>query len=385
MYNFYEIHINTIANTYIGKLKESKFLSNVRKFNNSLEQSLFSNKIEESFYHYFIETIHKYIPLFEKYFKLRNKSLGYKMHLYDLFVDLTEKESRKISYEEAQSILIEALKPLGQTYVDDLKKSFKEGWIDVLPNKYKRSGAYQWGTYEVHPYVSLNYTNDYESTSTLAHELGHAMHSFYTNKSQDYIYASYPIFLAEIASIVNEVLINDYFYQKAQTDEEKIIYLQKFLDDVRSTVFRQTMFAEFEQIMHKKIHDNELITAQILNETYYDLNKLYFGKSVNIDDAIKFEWARIPHFYTPFYVYQYATGFIVALSIVSDILNNNENVKERYLEFLKSGCSDYPLEILKNVGIDITDPLVVKKAFDLVELKIKELEELLKKKEMKDE
>lgn len=379
MYNFFEKHINTISELYLGQIKEGFFYSRVRGFSNPLEQSLFSDKIDASFYKDFIDEIHGYLPLLSKYFRLRNKMLGYKNHMYDIYVDLGNETETEIPYEEGKNHILEALKPLGETYCQDLSKSFTNGWIDIYPNEYKRSGAYQWGSYKVHPYVSINYENNADSVSTLAHELGHAMHSYYSDQSQDFISAGYPIFLAEIASTVNEVLMDDYFYKNAKTDNEKIIYLQSFLDKVRTTIFRQTMFAEFEMLIHDKYSKDESITSKELCDTYLELNKLYYGKNVVSDEEIKYEWARIPHFYTPFYVYKYATGLIAALSIASDILNGDKKSTEMYLEFLKSGGSNYPLEILKKANVDIEDARVIRKAFKLFEEKLNLLEELVGK------
>lgn len=379
MYAFYAKNINTISSLYLGNIKENFFSSKVRKYKSPLEQSLYQDNISVDFYNGFIENIHKYIPLLQKYMKIRNKSLGIKSHMYDVYADLAKSSSQKITYEQGIEHLKQALKPLGDEYLKDLEQAFKLGWIDVYHNKYKKSGAYEWGSYQNHPYVSTNYENDVHSVSTLAHELGHAMHTFYANNNQEYIYANYPIFLAEIASTVNEVLIDDYFYKKANTDEEKIYFLQNFLDKVRTTIFRQAMFAEFETIMHDKYAKGIAITSSELCDTYYDLNKLYFGKNIVIDEEIKYEWARIPHFYNSFYVYKYATGLIAALSIASDILAGREGAKERYLEFLRAGASDYPLNILKNAGVDLSDPVTIKKAFVLFEDKLKLLEELVNK------
>ena len=385
MYDFFKNHINTISAAYLGCIKEDFFSSNVRGFASPLEQSLYNDKISGDFYKNFIEEIHDYLPLMYKYMNLRNKALGYKSHMYDIYVDLEKVDNNDISYEEGIKYVNGALKPLGESYLKDLNKSFTEGWVDAMPNKFKRSGAYQWGSFGVHPYVSLNYESNPDSVSTMAHELGHAMHSYYSNEHQNYTYANYPIFLAEIASTVNEVLVDDYFYKNAKNDEEKIVYLQNFLDKVRTTIFRQTMFAEFEMIMHEKHSKGEALTSKEFCETYYDLNKLYFGKNVVVDEEIKYEWARIPHFYTPFYVYKYATGLVSALSIAYDILNNEPNAKENYLEFLKSGGSLYPLDTLKKANVDITDPAVIKKAFSLFKNKLDELETLIKKKDSKDE
>ena len=383
MYNYFEKHINTLSTLYLGCIKENKFISSIRNYSSSLEQSLYSDCLDEEFYNNFIAEIHKYLDLNYKYMNLRNKALGYKSHMYDVYVDLVKKDNKKISYEEAVKHVKNALIPLGDKYLKDLEHAFSDKWIDAMPNKYKRSGAYQWGAYGTNPYVSLNFVGNIDDVSTMAHELGHAMHTYYSNSNQTSTYANYPIFLAEIASTVNEVLVDEYFYKNAKTDDEKIIYLQNFLDKVRTTIFRQTMFAEFESIMHKKYSENEVITKELLCNTYYDLNKLYFGKNVVIDKEIQYEWARIPHFYTPFYVYKYATGLISALSIVSDILNGEDI--NNYLEFLKSGSSDYPLNILKKANVDIKSSKTINKAFKLFEDKLQLLEELIEKKEKNHE
>ena len=385
MYKFFGGLINTLAATYKGVIKEDFFSCRVRKFNNPLEQSLYSDNINTSIYEKLIEEVHHFLPLMYRYFKVRNKYLGIKSHLYDIYTDLGELPAAKIPYDEGVKHVIAALSPLGEEYIKELKQAFTDGWVDVYNNEHKRSGAYQWGVYKIHPYVSLNYEDNYDSVSTLAHELGHAMHSYYSDKSNDYHMAQYPIFLAEIASTVNEVLIDDYFYNKATSDEERIVYLSNFLDKVRATIYRQTMFAEFESIVHDEYQKNTPITAKYLCDTYYDLNKLYFGKNVVIDENIKYEWARIPHFYTPFYVYKYATGLIVALIIASDILSNVPGAKEKYLKFLKSGASDYPLNILAEVGIDISDSVTIRKAFKLIEDKLEQLESLINKDVLKDE
>lgn len=380
MYAFFAKFINTISELYKGKIKENFFISNAKGFNSPLEKSLYSDNINVDVYDNFINEIHHYLPLMYRYIKVRNKALGIKSHMYDIYVDLGKNSNSELKYDDGIKIVKDALKPLGDKYIEDLNHAFTDGWIDVYPNKYKRSGAYQWGCYGVHPYVSLNYENNNDSVSTLAHELGHAMHTFYSNESQSYNDANYPIFLAEIASTVNEVLVDDYFYKNAKSDEEKILYLSSFLDKVRTTIFRQTMFAEFEKIIHEKYQENVPITVNLLCDTYYDLNKLYFGKNIVVDDAIKYEWARIPHFYTSFYVYKYATGLIAALSIASDIINNENDMKSKYMEFLKSGASDYPLNILRKTGVDITDKKTIKKAFTMFEEKLKLLEELVDKK-----
>ena len=379
MYAFFGKFINTISACYIGSIKENTFNGKIRGYNSYLETCLYADDINVDFYKEFIDDIHRYIPLLQRYMKVRNKYLGYKSHLYDVYVDLGF-ENANIPYENGKKYVLDALKPLGKQYVDDLALSFKNGWIDVYPNLYKRSGAFETNVYKLHPYVSLNYENNYDSVSTLAHELGHAMHSFYSDKNNDYNYADYPIFLAEIASTVNEALIDDYFYKQTKNDEEKIYYLSSFLDKVRTTVFRQVMFAEFETKAYEMYENNETLTTDVLCNIYYELNKTYFGKSIIVDEEIKYEWARIPHFYTPFYVYKYATGLITALAIAGAILNGDQKMQENYLKFLAAGGSDYPLETLKKCNIDLSDKKFIKNAFNLFKEKLEELESLVDKK-----
>ena len=381
MYEYFKSFKNTISAAYIGQIKEDFFLSKVRKYNNPLEKSLYNDDISIDVYNNLIASIHKSLPSMYRYMDLRKRVLGLdQMHMYDIYVDIIDDEVKNIPFDEGKKLVFGALKPLGSQYIEDLNKAFDERWIDKYPNIGKKSGAYSWGSYGTYPYLLLNYDNTTDSVSTMAHELGHSMHSYYSNKCQNSFNCNYPIFLAEIASTVNEVLVDDYFYKNAKNDEEKILYLSSFLDKVRTTIFRQTMFAEFEKIIHEKYQENVPITVNLLCDTYYDLNKLYFGKNIVVDDAIKYEWARIPHFYTSFYVYKYATGLIAALSIASDIINNENDMKSKYMEFLKSGASDYPLNILRKTGVDITDKKTIKKAFTMFEEKLKLLEELVDKK-----
>lgn len=377
MYSYYKSLKNTLAAAYVGKIKESSFVTKVKKFPSNLERSLFDDNIDISVYKNLIETIHKNLNLMYDYMDLRKKCLGLEeLHMYDIYVDLTEAPTDKIDFDEGKKIVFEALKPLGEKYLNDLNKAFQEHWIDIYPSSGKKSGAYSWGCYDSYPYVLLNYNDTVDAVSTMGHELGHSMHSYYS-KSQNYVDSSYPIFLAEIASTVNEVLINDYLYKKAKTKEEKMYYLVDFLDTVRTTIFRQTMFAEFEYIVHKKEQDGIPLTEKELSTTYYNLNKLYYGDNVVSDDYIRYEWSRIPHFYTPFYVYKYATGLSSALSIASRILSCKDDTRDKYLEFLKSGGSDYPLEILKKVGVDMTSTKPIEEAMDMFNKKLNELKELL--------
>ena len=379
-YKFYVQHKDTIAELYKGQLKEDIFTAKVRKFNSPLEMSLYSDAISVDVYKNLIKTIHNNLKPIYDYMDLRKDFLKLdELHMYDIYVDLASSEEKKFTFEEAKKAVLDAVAPLGEQYVSDLTKAFENRWIDRYPNDGKRSGAYQWGSYGVDPYVSLNFEGNEDSVSTLAHELGHAMHSYYSDKTQEHLYAQYPIFLAEIASTVNEVLLNEYFIKNAKDDEEKLLYITSFLDKFRATVYRQVMFGEFEMIMHDKEQEGEVITTDVLANTYYDLNKLYYGDKVVSDELIKYEWSRIPHFYTPFYVYKYATGFCAALAIASDILNGVKGAQENYLEFLRSGSSDYPLNILKKCGVDMTMSEPIEKGIKMFEEKIAMAKEIIKK------
>ena len=378
MYNYYKGLKNTIAASLKGNIKENFFESDVHKFNSPIEESLYSDNISIDVYNSLIESVHNGLPKMYEYMDLRKKVLGLdSMHMYDIYVDIIDSIDINIPFEEGKKILFEALKPLGDKYINDLEKPFLEHWIDIYPSKGKKSGAYSRGCYDSYPYLLLNYNDTIDSVSTMAHELGHSMHSYYSNNTQSFINHNYPIFLAEIASTVNEVILNDYLVKNAKSKEEKIIYLTEFLDKVRTTIYRQTMFAEFEKIMHEKYSNGEALNADNFSNTYYELNKLYYGDNVVSDDDIRYEWARIPHFYTSFYVYKYATGLSSAIAIASEILNGNEKARDAYLELLKSGGSDYPLELLKKAGVDMTTPEPVNKAINMFSEKLEQLKELI--------
>jgi oligoendopeptidase F len=377
MYGYFASLKNTFAASLKGNIKEDFFSSKVRKYNSPLEESLFADNIDISVYDKLIQTVHKHLPEMYEYMKVKKEILKLdEMHMYDIYVDLVDTETSKIPLEEGKKIIFEALKPLGEQYINDLKKAFSEKWIDIYPNIGKKSGAYSWGCYDSYPYLLMNYTDNVDSVSTMAHELGHSMHSYYSNKKQDYANHNYPIFLAEIASTTNEILLNEYCYRNALTKEEKVLYLTELLEKIRTTIYRQTMFAEFEKIMHDKEEQGISLTEEEFSNTYYELNKLYYGDNVVSDEEIRYEWARIPHFYTSFYVYKYATGLSCAIKIATDILNNKPRALENYLDFLSSGGSDYPLNILKKTGIDITTGEAIEDALKVFDQKIKELKNL---------
>ena len=378
MYEYFKGLKNTISACLKGNIKENFFISKVKKFNSPLEMSLYSDNIDISVYKNLIDVVHDNLDIMYDYMDLRKKYLKKdEMHMWDIYMDLVHLDNDDIPFEKGKEIVFNALKPLGDDYIKNLNKAFKERWIDIYPNKGKKSGAYSWGSYDTVPYLLLNYNNTPDSVVTMAHELGHSMHSYYSDKNQNYFNSQYPIFLAEIASTVNEVLLNDYMYKNAKTKKEKIFYLTEFLDKVRTTIYRQTMFAEFEMIMHQKEEKAVPLTEEEFSNTYYELNKLYYGNSVISDDYIRYEWARIPHFYSSFYVYKYATGLCSAIAIAKDILSGDEKAKDNYLKFLSSGCSDYPLNILKSVGVDMTQKSSIEKSLDFAKDKLEELKKLI--------
>ena len=377
MYAYWKSITNTVAATLKGQIKENIFLSKIHNYNSPLEASLYADHIEKKVYTNLIDTVHKNLDKMYDYMEVRKDLLNVEeLHMYDLYVDLVKEKTEDISFETGKQMIFEVLKPLGQAYLKDLEKAFQERWIDIYPNKGKKSGAYSWGSYGTKPYLLLNYDGTMDSVSTMAHELGHSMHSYYSCKTQPYVYSAYPIFLAEIASTVNEVLLNEYLYQNAKTTHEKMMYLTDFLDKVRTTIYRQTMFAEFELLIHEKEEQGIPLTSEEFSNTYYHLNQIYYGNGVVVDDAIRYEWEKIPHFYTSFYTYKYATGMSAAIAIVTDILNGKEGIQDAYLAFLASGGKDYPLELLKKVGIDMTTPEPIEKALDLFDKKLKELKQL---------
>ena len=352
LYNTYAKNINTVASTLIGHIKAEKFLATVRKYDSTINSALYVDNIPVSIYDKLIKVINDNLNLLQKYLRIRKQKLNLnELHMYDLYVPIVENNKEYIKFEEAKEIVFEALKPLGDEYINYLKNELNGGLIDVFENEGKTSGAYSWGTYLTKPYVLLNYQGNINDVFTLAHELGHSMHSFYTNKTQSYVYSHYKIFVAEVASTVNELLLMKYLLKTTKDKKRRAYILNHYLEQFRGTVFRQVMFAEFEKIIHEKMWNDTPLTAEILNDIYKKLNDKYFGKEVFVDDEIKMEWARIPHFYSSFYVYKYATGFCAACALSNQIL---EEGSKRYLEFLSSGSSDYPIELLKKAGVDLS-------------------------------
>lgn len=371
LYKSYNDFRNTLAATYINSLKKDSFYANVRKYSSSRQMYLEGNAIPESVYDRLIETVNNNIGLLHRYISVRKKVMKLEeLHLYDVYVPMADTFNKNISYEEAEEIVTEGLRPMGDEYINLLKKGFDNRWIDVYENEGKKSGAYSWSVYGTHPYVLLNYQPNLNSVFTIAHEMGHALHSYYSNNNQIYSNAGYKIFVAEVASTCNEVLLINHLIKNADSKKEKAYLINHFLEQFRTTLFRQTMFAEFENIVHSMVDNGEPVNCEILCKKYYDLNKKYFGDDIVIDKEIEMEWARIPHFYTAFYVYQYATGFSAAVALAKKILDEGDSAVEDYKKFLKAGCSDYPIEILKWAGVDLSSS-------EPIELAMKTFEELL--------
>jgi oligoendopeptidase F len=376
-YSSYRGLKNTIAATLNGSVKRDIFYARVRKHPSALQASLFEDNIPPEVYDNLIHTVRDHLGLMHRYTALRKRLLGVdELHMYDLYVPVVKDITWEISYPEAVGIVREGLSPLGRSYVETMSKGLESGWIDLYESRGKSSGAYSWGPYGVHPYVLMNYQNNLSNVFTLAHELGHAMHSYYSHTEQPYIYAHYKIFTAEVASTVNESLLMDHLLRTVGQRDKQLYLLNHYLEKFRGTVFRQTMFAEFEKIIHERAEAGEALTPDSLNELYYRLNIDYHGPAVVVDQDIALEWARIPHFYSAFYVYKYATGFSAATAITRLILTQGEPALANYITFLKKGGSDYPLNLLKTAGVDLSTPRPVQDALRLFGQLLDRLEEL---------
>ncbi|MBB6673888.1 oligoendopeptidase F [Cohnella nanjingensis] len=380
VYDTYGKWRNTLAATLNANVTKNLFYANARHYPSALEMSLFGDNIPQSVYDNLIGTIHKHLPLMHRYMALRKKLLKVdELHMYDLFAPLVDEFDMNITYDEAKKIVFDSLAPLGDDYRHALQDGFDKGWIDIYENEGKRSGAYSWGAFGTHPYVLLNHKDNLNSMFTLAHEMGHALHSYYSDDNNPYRDAQYTIFLAEVASTLNEALLMDYLLAKSTEAKEKMYLLTYYADQFRTTVFRQTMFAEFEKVVHAKAEAGESLTPQELSEIYYDLNVKYYGDGMVVDKDIEMEWARIPHFYTSFYVYKYATGFSAATSFSKQILDEGKPAVDRYLGFLKSGGSDYSINILKKAGVDMSTPEPIEQAMSVFESLIEQMEQLTSK------
>lgn len=365
LFSTYEKFKNTFAASLTSSVKNFAFESRTRKYETSLQCSLEPNDIPVEVYKKAVETINSNLKSLHRYVKIKKKLLKLDdIHMYDLYVPVIDVPKEHIEFDEGVKIAKEGLKPLGEEYLDIFSRGVESGWIDIYPNKGKRSGAYSWGSFDTLPYVLLNYNYALDDVSTLAHEMGHSIHSYYSRKTQPYIYADYTLFCAEVASTTNESLLIHHLIENEKDESRKLYLINSELEQIRTTVFRQIMFAEFELYTHENIEKGISLTAKDLCKFWHELNVKYFGPEMNVDDIIDMEWSRIPHFYTDFYVYQYATGYAAANSFARMILNKEDNAVERYKGFLKSGGSDYPINILKKVGVDMTTEKPIQDTID---------------------
>ena len=378
MYNQYSEFINTITEMYISNVKAKSTIAKLRKYNSSLERAVDNDDASLKVYESLIEAVNEDMNVNYEFIKLKKKMLKLdEMHMYDLYVNPCEQGKDEITFEDAKQEVLNALQILGKEYINKLNEAFDNRWIDVYAKPNKRGGAYSMGVYGVHPYVLTNFVNSKRDVSTIAHELGHSMHSYYSNREQNVLNANYTIMVAEVASTVNEILLSDYQIKNEKDNRKKAELLYELLEMIRATLFRQAMFAEFEKDVHDKIENNVMLSSDDLNNLYYNLNKKYFGPDVNIDEQIKYEWARIPHFYSDFYVYKYCTGVSSAIAIASKILNKEPGFVEKYIEMLKQGCSKKSIDLLKMVDVDLESKDTYKSAIEFYNQKIKELKMLL--------
>lgn len=378
LYEAYRKQINTIASAYNYNTKTDVITARIRKYAGAREAALSSDNVSTEVYDNLINVINSYLPVLHRYIELRRKMLGTEeLRMYDIYVPLIDVPEKKISFEEAVEIARKALAPLGSEYIDRMNEGISSGWIDVYENEGKTSGAYSFGSYDSMPYILMNYTDSLKDVFTLVHEMGHSMHSSYTRENQPYIYGSHSIFTAEVASTVNESLLMNYLLENETDPNMRKYLLNMYIEEFRTTVFRQTMFAEFEHLTHRAIEEGTVLTADWLSDTYDKLNRKYFGEALADDEYIRYEWARIPHFYTSFYVYKYATGYSAATAISSKILSEGESAANDYRKFLTTGESDYPVELLKIAGVDMSEPEPVIDAMKLFESLVDEFEKLV--------
>ncbi|MFX4263208.1 oligoendopeptidase F [Pelotomaculum propionicicum] len=377
LYSSYRKLQNTLAATLSSSVKKDVFYARARKFPSALQSSLFADNIPPEVYDNLIQTVRRNLGAMHRYAALRKKLLGLdELHMYDLYAPMVKDIKWEIPFPEAVEMVKEGLAPLGAAYGEIMSQGFNEGWTDVFENRGKTSGAYSWGPYGVHPYILLNYQGNLSNVFTIAHEMGHAMHSYFAGGEQPYLYAHYTIFTAEVASTVNESLLMEHLLKKVSERSKKLYLLNHYLEQFRGTVFRQTMFAEFEKIIHERTEQGQALTLEFLRQVYHQLNVDYYGPEMIVDENVEFEWARIPHFYSAFYVYKYATGFSAAAAITSRILEEGAAAVDRYLGFLKKGGSDYPLNLLKSAGVDMASPEPVQEGLDLFARLLDQIEEL---------
>lgn len=366
LYSTYKQFINTFASTLSGNINENLTIAKIKKFPSTLNWCLYADELDETIYNNLINTVSDNMNTLYKYYALKKDLLNLEeLHLYDIYTPIVKNFDKKYQYEEAKEIVLKALSVLGDDYIEVLKNGLDNNWVDVYPTKAKRTGGYSGGCYDTAPYILLNYFDKYNDMSTLAHEAGHSMHSYYTRSNNSYQYGNYSIFVAEVASTVNEILLSKYLLKTSNSKEEKLFILDNLMSLFKATIYRQTMFAEFEQKIYFDAENDIPLTADYLSSVYYELNKKYFGDDVVIDDDIKYEWARIPHFYYNFYVYKYATGLSAACHIANDILSGKEHAVDNYKEFLKCGSKKSPIESLKLAGVDLSKKEVVESAISM--------------------
>ena len=380
IYETFKQYKNVYANLITSNIKEEVATSKIRKYKSALEEAMYKDELDVSIYDNLISVINDKIGILHKYYKLKKEVLKVdELHLYDVYANLVFADKKTYDFENAKETVINALSILGDEYIEILKEGIKNRWIDVYPNKGKRTGGYSSGSYDTFPYILLNYQNKYDDMSTLAHELGHSMHSYFTRKNNPYQYGNYSIFVAEVASTVNELLLAKYVIKNSNNKNEKLFIINRMMELFRATIYRQTMFAEFERKIYDMISSDKPVSADILSEEYYKLNKIYFGNDVYVDDYIRYEWARIPHFYYNFYVYKYATG-LSAASYITEGLLNGKIKKEDYIAFLKCGDSMSPLDSLKLTKVDLSKKEVIESATSMFDSLIDEFTKLYNEK-----
>ena len=379
LYEVYKQFQNTITATFNGAIKQNVAMAHIKHYKTSFEAALFGDELDSKVYDTLVSSVRNHLDVLHDYYRLRKEVLNLKeLHLYDVYTNLVPDTDTKYPFETASRLVLDALKPLGDAYINDLKQAFTEGWIDIYPNKNKRGGAYSSGSYDTMPYVLLNYQDKLDDVSTLAHELGHSMHSFYTRKNQPYQYGDYPIFVAEVASTVNELLLAKHMLKVSTNKNERLAILNQLLELFKGTIYRQVMFAEFEKYAYDLVEQDEVITPDKLCKKYYELNQDYFGSDVVVDKEIAYEWEKVPHFYYHFYVYKYATGISAACHIVEGILSGDEAKRDAYLKMLANGCRENPLNTLKIAGVDMTDKEVYESAIRMFADTIQEFRNELK-------
>lgn len=379
LYEVYKQFQNTITATFNGAIKQNVAMAHIKHYKTSFEAALFGDELDSKVYDTLVSSVRNHLDVLHDYYRLRKEVLNLKeLHLYDVYTNLVPDTDTKYPFETASRLVLDALKPLGDAYINDLKQAFTEGWIDIYPNKNKRGGAYSSGSYDTMPYVLLNYQDKLDDVSTLAHELGHSMHSFYTRKNQLYQYGDYPIFVAEVASTVNELLLAKHMLKVSTNKNERLAILNQLLELFKGTIYRQVMFAEFEKYAYDLVEQDEVITPDKLCKKYYELNQDYFGSDVVVDKEIAYEWEKVPHFYYHFYVYKYATGISAACHIVEGILSGDEAKRDAYLKMLANGCRENPLNTLKIAGVDMTDKEVYESAIRMFADTIEEFRNELK-------